>query len=362
MASFKIGFAGTAKNTGKTTTLSATMEEFLRDGWRLGLTSIGYDGENVDNVTGLPKPRIFAVPGTIVATALRCIGASSATLTAKLTTDVLTPLGRVVVAVVEKPGLVVLAGPSHSDGLRQVIQCMEDQGAQVSFIDGAFGRISPMNVADGMILCTGAARDRRIEVLAEEAESVEYLMELPVWDGGDCFKLGFGALMGEEPSVSHAQLGPEPSVLVEGVVSPVPLAWFLGKYREQLSGKWVVFEDPLKLMVGGKPSANAKVLMQFQELGVRFAVQRSLRLIGVTVNPFYPERRGVDGTFEAKYVSAAQLLAAFRARLKVPVVNVVQEGAIELYRSAVRALGMGQVPVRRKLHCECASADPVQAN
>jgi hypothetical protein len=54
-----VGIAGTAKNTGKTTTLSAIMGEARKEpALVLGLTSIGYDGEGFDNVTGLPKPRI----------------------------------------------------------------------------------------------------------------------------------------------------------------------------------------------------------------------------------------------------------------------------------------------------------------
>ncbi|MGB9867084.1 MAG: hypothetical protein ACPLPR_04125 [Bacillota bacterium] len=341
MASLRIGFAGTAKNTGKTTTMSATMEEFLRHGWRLGLTSIGYDGEDLDNVTGLPKPRIFAPSGLIVATALRCMDLSSAGLTVKVTTDVYTPLGQVAIAVVSRPGLVVLAGPSHSQGLLRALEGMEAEGAQVTFIDGAFNRISPMNVAHGMVLCTGAARDTRIPVLAEEAESVEYIMGLPVWGEGGLVKLKGGCLMGEEPGVTDVELGDRAGVLVEGVVSPVPLSWFLSKNHERFLGKWVVFQDSLKLMVGGKAAANTKVIREFRELGVGFALQRSLRLLGVSVNPFYPERKGSDGTFEAKYVSASKLMSAFRSRLKAPVVNVVQDGAEAIYRSALQLVGNG---------------------
>jgi len=54
-----VGIAGTAKNTGKTTTTSAILDELYNMEIPIGLTSIGYDGEEIDNITRLPKPRLF---------------------------------------------------------------------------------------------------------------------------------------------------------------------------------------------------------------------------------------------------------------------------------------------------------------
>ncbi|MBA7549071.1 hypothetical protein ES705_41544 [subsurface metagenome] len=54
-----LGILGTAKNTGKTTTTSTLLKIANNRNLSVGITSIGYDGEDVDNITGLPKPRIF---------------------------------------------------------------------------------------------------------------------------------------------------------------------------------------------------------------------------------------------------------------------------------------------------------------
>jgi hypothetical protein len=43
-----VGFAGTAKNTGKTTTTLAVLEQVRTARIHTALTSIGYDGENQD--------------------------------------------------------------------------------------------------------------------------------------------------------------------------------------------------------------------------------------------------------------------------------------------------------------------------
>jgi hypothetical protein len=107
-----LGIAGTAKNTGKTTTTTAAILQELRmRGVPLFITSIGYDGENLDNITGLPKPKLRVELGDIIATAAKCFKISTASFRMLAETEVCTPLGKVWIAEVKKPGLAVTAGP-----------------------------------------------------------------------------------------------------------------------------------------------------------------------------------------------------------------------------------------------------------
>ncbi len=80
MLGLKLGLAGTAKNTGKTTTTAAIIQELRMRDIKFYLTSIGYDGENIDNITGLPKPKLRVKTGDIVATAEKCLLTSTAAL------------------------------------------------------------------------------------------------------------------------------------------------------------------------------------------------------------------------------------------------------------------------------------------
>ena len=57
---------GLAKNAGKTTVVNHLL---ARLPGRLGLASLGLEGEARVQLTGLPKPRVFRPPGAIVATA-----------------------------------------------------------------------------------------------------------------------------------------------------------------------------------------------------------------------------------------------------------------------------------------------------
>ena len=129
-----LGIAGTAKNTGKTTTTVAIINQWPRH-QHLAVTSIGYDGESKDNVTGLPKPRLNVPAGALVVTAEGCLEAGSARLETIEKTDLTTPLGRLVICRVRSSGLVVLAGPNSQSALRFVIDRLREQEIELPLVD-----------------------------------------------------------------------------------------------------------------------------------------------------------------------------------------------------------------------------------
>ncbi|MGI6665946.1 MAG: hypothetical protein ACOX5Q_00620 [Bacillota bacterium] len=172
-----LGIAGTAKNTGKTTTLQAVVR-FLRER-RTGvfLTSIGYDGEDVDTVTGLPKPKVIVEEGDTVATALPLFRSSPARFAGLQPTGVDCALGPVYSGTAVSPGRVVLAGPVSTKDVASVIK-----GAPADktvLLDGAFSRLAPMVLADALILATGAARSPDPRRIAAEMEALSVVFGLP---------------------------------------------------------------------------------------------------------------------------------------------------------------------------------------
>jgi hypothetical protein len=68
----RLALIGLAKNVGKTTTTNHLLETLLGGelyrAEELALTSLGLDGEAIDALTGLPKPRYVPQAGLIVAT------------------------------------------------------------------------------------------------------------------------------------------------------------------------------------------------------------------------------------------------------------------------------------------------------
>ena len=75
-----IAVIGLAKNSGKTVTLNAIIKGAQASGISVGVASAGRDGEKLDALTGLPKPKIALQKGTLVATAERLAMSATASL------------------------------------------------------------------------------------------------------------------------------------------------------------------------------------------------------------------------------------------------------------------------------------------
>ena len=175
-----IGILGTAKNTGKTTTFNFLLEWSNLESIKVGLTSIGYDGEDIDNITGLPKPRIFVQKDNTIATAEQCLFSLEDKIKTIEKTDVHTALGRVVIGKARKEGLVVLAGPNKGIELKVIIQKLKQQKTEIILVDGALNRMIPLIYCDALILTTGASRHTDIDLLVDEIESMSRVFTLPL--------------------------------------------------------------------------------------------------------------------------------------------------------------------------------------
>lgn len=344
-----IGFCGTAKNTGKTTAMKVVMDGAEAKELTLALTSIGYDGELVDHITGLPKPRIYAPAGTLLAIAEKCAQASQADVEILKRTEMETVLGRVVIGRIRKPGLVLLAGPTKSVDIRRANAYLQEYGAQLILVDGALSRIAPMVETDGILMATGASRTNNIEQLVEETAALAAAYELPLWPHSlqeteamalEGRVLKAGSLLDEE-MVDKLLLGISPkteTVFLEGIVGTLGFEAMLGKGAERLSGKNLVVKDPIKLLVSGSPLELKGWMAKFVEAGIHVMVERQVRLRLITINPFYPQYRYATHDYEAAYVDKEKLKELMQSRVRVPVVNVLDETEEEIFARVAKEL------------------------
>ena len=150
---------GMTKNVGKTVTLNYLVQEFAGIKSSVGLISAGYDGERFDRLTLKEKPRIYAPKGALVATAKACYEAAEAKMELIEISSFSTPLGPVVLARVEEPGLVELAGPGSVSSLKQLNETMLHYGADHILVDGAINRLASASpvVTGATILASGAS-------------------------------------------------------------------------------------------------------------------------------------------------------------------------------------------------------------
>jgi hypothetical protein len=296
----RLALVGLAKNTGKTETLRAILADHAAAGRRVGVTSIGRDGEERDALDArIAKPRIRLAAGDLVATTAALLRASGIPHRRLLRTGVRTPLGEVVIAELHEQGAVEVAGPNVAADVRAVSESMADLGAEQVLIDGAIDRraASSPAVADGLVMATGAVLGEDIErVVALTREAVE-LVRLPLASDspaveGEELALARGLVLGSEPAAVAALLREHPrasAFRVEGALSERFLERLLqarrGRRERELT---ITVADPTKVFLSGRSPG------WFRRQGLAIEVLRAIELKAITVNPVAPQSHRFD--------------------------------------------------------------------
>lgn len=316
----RLALVGLAKNTGKTEALASLLRELESRGRRVGVTSVGRDGEERDVIDSrIEKPRVHLAAHSIVATTDSLLNASGIPHERLVETSVRTPLGRVLVARLRERGTIELAGPSGAEQVRSVSDAMLGYGAEQVLIDGAIDRraASSPDVADGLLMATGAVLGEDIEeVIAQTRDAVD-LVRLPrvVQDGEIGTLARAMAARGGERTGALLQEGSEPlelpprfaltgeaaqiaklldarpaasRLLIGGALPDRFLRELLlacGRRGRELR---VVVSDPTRVFLAERG------VDWYRRQGLHLEVLSSIELMALTVNPLAPRSHRFD--------------------------------------------------------------------
>jgi hypothetical protein len=351
----RLALVGLAKNTGKTEALAALLRELEVKGRRVGVTSVGRDGEERDVIDSrIEKPRVRLPPGSIVATTDTLLRASAIPHELLEDTGVRTPLGTVLIARLGGAGAIEVAGPSTAAGMRSVSDAMLAHGAEQVLIDGAVDRraASSPDVADGLVMSTGAVLDRDVaEVVSKTRDAVD-LVRLPsVDDGSEAGRrLRELAETGTRGAADRGEPanGNRASVLVDEDFEPValPPRFVLAGDAEQIakmldansSARWLIVAGALPegflhgllhpvrrrgrelVLVVADPTRvflSERGPEWYRRQGVQLQALNAIELEALTVNPVAPQSHRFD---------SAQLRALMEEAIHdVPVFDVLSE-------------------------------------
>ena len=179
-----LSIVGMEKNTGKTETLNYIIQRLHQKDKKIAVTSIGIDGETIDQVTNTQKPEIELFRDMLFVTSEKHFCEK------RLVSEILnvstqqTALGRLVTGRVRVGGKVILSGPSNTTWLKKVIKEMEQYHVDTTLIDGALSRRSfgSPSVTASMILTTGAALSPNISELVKKTKFLYSLINLPQYE------------------------------------------------------------------------------------------------------------------------------------------------------------------------------------
>lgn len=289
-----VALVGLGKNVGKTTAFNAIVEEAGSCQRKLGLTSIGRDGELVDAISSHAKPPIRVPEGTVVATAVGELPEGAGAFEVLEVTGERTALGPVVLARALAPVQWELSGPATSRGLLHIRERLFALGAELVIFDGAFDRRSSAtpSLTEATVLVSGAALDPDREKILEHTRHIVSLFRLSAVELSSVESAALAA----RQLAAVRETGIEPigeSVLgnPEGVARAARGASRLlvgGALTSQLldavepRGLEIVVRDATHALI------SAEALHRFQVRGGTISVERAIRIPFVICNPFSP--------------------------------------------------------------------------
>jgi len=287
----RVAVLGASKNAGKTTALNALAAAASARGERVGLCSVGLDGEAFDAWLDTPKPRVRVEKGSLVLTDSHSAQAAGNLLRVLGPAGFSSALGPSVLCEARGPGGVQLCGVPHRAHLIAAVRALQAAGAERVLIDGAYHRqaAAHADVADALVVAVGA-------VLGEDAQTAA---------AGAATTLAALATPGE----AELPLPAEGWLDVPGALADHWLPKLL-----QPGVRVLRVEGPSRVLLSAAGHA------QLARRGVRVVAARPLALAAVASNPHRPGGVDEDG---------AQLQAAVAAVLRglglaVPVLDVVR--------------------------------------
>ncbi len=317
-----IGIAGTAKNTGKTTTLSVLIEESYRRKIPIAVTGIGFDGEELDTVTLLPKPRLTVYPQTIITTSEKCLEISTAKTEILHRTGFFTSLGEILILRVVNAGMIVIAGPNKKSELQKVTAAMKHFQPKIIFVDGSLNRIAPMSVVNSIIFTTGGARSTNIEKLAEEMKTIEFLFHIPIAENSqDLQTIETASLLDADDVDNIVQHKNITTIKITNYISTKALQQ-LAEFCtiKNFSFSTLIIENPFVLLINENIVQTADYVNKIQNSGIKIFICQSPKLSGITINPFYPMLEG--NRYLPQFLDKKKLLQKIQSVCSSPIFNI----------------------------------------
>lgn len=298
-----ISIIGMSKNSGKTVTLNHIIGEATENNIRIGLTSIGRDGESEDVVTFTEKPMIFVEEGTLIATASSLLSMGDASIEILESTNYRTAIGDIIIGKVRSPGYVQIAGPRTLREVKEVADKLLGLGAEFVMIDGALDRKTPATpaISQATILSTGAVVSRDMNIVIERTLHTANTLSIPqvdeyreeienlisndkvaiIEEDGRIVDLKLKTALGKGQKISeHIKESSKylviPGSLVKSTLDDIVSS--TNRYKDIA----IVVNDGTKIFI------EPRDYQRFIKLGLRLRTLFQINLIAITVNPYAP--------------------------------------------------------------------------
>lgn len=322
-----LSIVGLEKNTGKTECLNYTLKRLQNYPCSVAVTSIGIDGETVDQVYKTQKPEVTIYDGDIFVTSEKLYRQKR--ITAKII-DILnyasTAMGRLVVAKAINTGKVMLSGPPDTHNLKRLLNEIKNKyNCDLTIVDGALSRLSlgAPAVTDAMILATGAAVSINIQELVNKTKFVFNMISLPQADESLCEKLKDlpNGLYAIDTDNEIHDLHVKSALMLNSTTSDIfrygHTIYTPGIISDSLINKLKTQKNTESFTLIAKDFtrlfAAPETISTFMRKGGKISVVEKSNLIAITINPFSPS---------GYYLNSDKMRDALSNAINIPVYDI----------------------------------------
>lgn len=322
----RLSIVGMEKNTGKTVCLNYLLRQLAKTDRVVAVTSIGLDGEKIDQVTLTEKPEIELDKGLFFVTSEYHYRQRQLVAEICQVSEEVTSLGRLITAKVIQKGKVILTGPASTAGMGKLMEQLEIQGVDLSIVDGALSRKSPASpaITDGMILTTGMAVAPDLNTVIAKTKALYQLTQIPEFATSqkeEMMLLDSGIYAVNDHQLQRLPIASSllftkcketlfqygNTLFVGGIVTDNMLEYL--RLQSNIKEVTLVVKDFTKLFV------TPMVLASFLQRGGKLNVLKRPNLLAVCINPVAPSGFKVD---------SEQFRERLQKEISVPVIDVMQ--------------------------------------
>ncbi|HYL26208.1 MAG TPA: hypothetical protein VEW74_00165 [Candidatus Nitrosotalea sp.] len=270
----EIFVVGIGRDVGKTTVLRALYSAAHRRGDRIGLASIGREGDPARQGEVWPKPRLWLEPQTLFVSARDSLTRTPAAEIVK-PSRLQSPDGMLLYARVVTGAFYELVGAPTASGIREIAGELSAL-CDLVIVDGAVDRVAALAGSNAaVIVACGAAAAVTVDEAADEVAALVARLAVPQLDSDAA------------------------AIEIKGALTTAEAAAFVaaGERRQ------IVVGDPTQIALSGKAGLRA-----LRRLTIR--CRRPLRVVAATVASIGPERSFEPRLF-ARAVADATALPTF---------------------------------------------------
>lgn len=288
---------GFSKDAGKTTLFNYLIQKNNEKKVKLGLLSIGVDGEETDLLSGRQKPKIIVPEGSLVATTSSGLKAGTGKWRILEKISHSSSLGDVYIAEATETGSVKLLGTISMDDVSYVLSLFDKYGSQKGMVDGAYDRLASASpfLIDEAYLVIGASLHANEPIFWKTVEQKLHSFFYPRADEENTFGLKKENLKNQVIIQSNKGLEFYPSTIlhINDEILEKEMDWIFipGVLTNQMLSKmlkhkraWtIVLQHNLKSFV------SLELVERWKKNGGRIEVLHSIPIKGIAYNPFSPE-------------------------------------------------------------------------